>query len=323
MSRTLSHRSIVSATLLTLVILSIVYPYSESTARLQQKEADTVICRYDIVLLTATVSDQNGQLVTDLRHTNFEVFDKGVPQKIDFFFSEDKPASVAIVYDLSASVASSSATWLSSVSQGILHFRQHSNESSEYTVIGADRTSSLITDWTNNSDALMEGFSRLALYQPQSRTGIYNACQFALKRLSDREKEITAVLLITDGASGLSLRELSDLIKHSNTLIYLICPPSRTAARTNEQKMLAKLSLDSGAEAFFLTSDDQVKAAFDAIADNLWKRYKIGYYPSENKRDGSWHTVRVTATIQTPGEPNKSELQVRTQSGYYAPDGPR
>ncbi|HKA17434.1 MAG TPA: VWA domain-containing protein [Blastocatellia bacterium] len=319
-----SHsRLIASSTCLTLIlVLALDYPYS-SKARVQLDDDEPIACGLsvrELVTLTASVSDENGKPVTELSHENFEVFDNDILQPIAFFISEDKPVSIVVVFDLSDSVAKSSR--FSAVCQGILRFKQGINKSSEFIIIGADRNPILITDWTSNNDVLIEGLSRLALSPTQSRTGIYDACQLAMKKLSDRDNSRLAVLLITNGRDGTSSstpHKLSELSKRSNGLIYVLSPSSsKRSLGTSGQQILARLSLDSGGSTFFPSSDSEVQAAFSAITASLGKQYVIGYYPSDNKRDGSWHSVRVGAS-PIDGEQNDSELHVRTRSGYYAP----
>jgi len=102
---------------------------------------------------------------------------------------------------------------------------------------------------------MIDGLSRLAFAPSKSRTGIYDACQFALEKLTYRKNFKSAVLLITDGQDGVSninSYELSDLSNRSNGLIYVVFPLiSRKLGGTREQQILARLALDSGASAFF------------------------------------------------------------------------
>src|ERR1700752_3871642 len=55
----------------------------------------------DLVLVTATVTAQDGRFVTGLEKENFKVAEDKVPQDIAYFSSEDIPVSVGIIFDVS------------------------------------------------------------------------------------------------------------------------------------------------------------------------------------------------------------------------------
>jgi Ca-activated chloride channel family protein len=316
---------------LTLTLFGLAVPYEGGGYTIAHSVREPAVSETkisaELVVLTASVHNDTGQPVTDLRHTDFKVFDRDAPQPIDFFSREDQPLSVAIVFDTSRSVAEGSSTRFSAICQGILRFKQESHELNEYTVVGGDLTPQLVTEWTRDKDVLIEGLAELALITPKAHTAIYDAAQFAVKKLNERPTIKSAVILISDGqdgASNLRYSELRDSMLRSNGLIYLMSPsnPTRPLA-TNGREDLHRLALESGAAAFYPSSDRQVSEAFGAIANELRARYVIGYYPSDRKRDGTWHTVRIKASRQTEESRGISELVVRTRPGYYSPTEPR
>ena len=52
--------------------------------------------------------------------------------------------------------------------------------------------------------------------------------------------------------------------------------------------------------------------AFDEISDELRSEYVLGYYPTNDKRDGSFRKIRVEVTDK--------DNKVLTRKGYYAPE---
>ena len=280
---------------------------------------DLVMCS-KMVMLTASVKD-DGRAVTNLRHTDFKVFDKDTPQEIAFWSREDRPASVAIVIDTSISATRQGSTWLAAIRQEILSFKDRSNELNEYSVISADLSPQLVADWTSDEHYLIEELSKPAVTLPKARTSVFDACQLALHMIKERSNQKKAVLLISDGrdtASKLSYTDLYDSMLRSDALIYLICPSdANTSVASDGSKALTKLAFDSGASAFFPSSYDQVKNALGTLADAIRDLYVIGYYPP-GRRDGSWHPVRITVSLPSEKSPDASELVVRTRLGYYA-----
>src|SRR4051812_41115974 len=57
-----------------------------------------------MVLVPVTVTDRKGAVIAGLDQSLFQVFDEGVPQAIASFSSEDLPASLGLVLDVSGSM---------------------------------------------------------------------------------------------------------------------------------------------------------------------------------------------------------------------------
>ena len=70
-----------------------------------QTDQFTIAVNVGIVVLHATVLDSKGILVSGLDKNDFQVFEDGVPQKIDSFSYEDIPVTVGLVVDNSGSLA--------------------------------------------------------------------------------------------------------------------------------------------------------------------------------------------------------------------------
>jgi VWFA-related protein len=84
----------------------------------------------------------------------------------------------------------------------------------------------------------------------------------------------------------------------------------QTDQREDSRDTLATLSTDTGGKAFFDLGD--LSDAFPVIQKDYSGYYLLGYdLPSDVKRDGRWHAIRVK--VNAPG------VHVRYRNGYYAP----
>jgi VWFA-related protein len=84
----------------------------------------------------------------------------------------------------------------------------------------------------------------------------------------------------------------------------------QTDQREDSRDTLATLSVDTGGKAFFDLGD--LSDAFPKIQQDNSGYYLVGYdLPSDVKRDGRWHTIRVK--VNAPG------AHIRYRNGYYAP----
>jgi len=82
--------------------------------------------------------------------------------------------------------------------------------------------------------------------------------------------------------------------------------------------LLTRIADDSGGRAFFPKELSEVSSIVGQIAKDLRSQYKVRYYPSNEKRDGTYRKIRVEAN-----SPQYRKLIARTRAGYYATtDGP-
>ncbi len=77
-----------------------------------------------------------------------------------------------------------------------------------------------------------------------------------------------------------------------------------------EMQYLAK---NSGGKVFPVGDLSEARTAFKSVADEIGTKYSLGYYPSNDKRDGSYRKIK----IELKGVP--AGAQIRAREGYTAP----
>ena len=80
--------------------------------------------------------------------------------------------------------------------------------------------------------------------------------------------------------------------------------------------MLQRLAQETGGEAIFPTQLSETVEICERIARDIRDQYTIGYSSPNEKRDGTYHKVRLTARMNGNGK-----LSVRTRAGYRAGAG--
>jgi len=140
-----------------------------------------------------------------------------------------------------------------------------------------------------------------------------------------------AVVIMTDGIdnslggyaeSRLSFADLVEAVRHNDALIipiYLdmkdlyggrvIGPGDR--ALENARKTLEFLADESGGLFYKARKIEDLQGVYAQVIEDLGKVYSLGYTPTNQKRDGSWRTVKIEIL-------NQPELKARTKPGYYA-----
>jgi VWFA-related protein len=79
---------------------------------------------------------------------------------------------------------------------------------------------------------------------------------------------------------------------------------------TEEMNSLAKAS---GGKVFPVNDLSEARSAFKSVADEIGTKYSLGYYSSNEKRDGTYRKIKVDVKGLPLG------TQVRAREGYTAP----
>jgi Ca-activated chloride channel homolog len=83
--------------------------------------------------------------------------------------------------------------------------------------------------------------------------------------------------------------------------------------RDRNPGILKKIAHTTGGEAFLPSETSEVVPICKRIAEDIRNQYTIGYVPSNQKLDGTYRTIRVTATGQ-----QHEKYIVRSRAGYFA-----
>lgn len=74
-----------------------------------------------------------------------------------------------------------------------------------------------------------------------------------------------------------------------------------------------QLAKTSGGRVFPIADLSEARAAFKKVADEIGTKYSLGYYSSNEKRDGTYRRIKVEVKGLPPGS------QIRAREGYTAP----
>ena len=268
----------------------------------------------DLVTLSVSVTNADGQAVPGLDKSAFTVFDNKAPQRISFFSDDDAPASIAVVFDTSGSM---SGRKIARAKEALADFIQTGHDRDEYFLIDFDSQARLLLDRTRDGDALLR---KLTYAEPHGNTALYDAVYLGIEKVMSGAYQKRAIILVSDGEdndSRYSFNELRRSLKESDVTIYAIGVSTNFILRKgslNGRETLEELASVSGGKAFFPNSASEMIEAFERVGLELRHLYSIGYRPSSLARNGEWHHVKVKV-VPTVGSPR---LFVRSREGYYA-----
>jgi Ca-activated chloride channel homolog len=280
----------------------------------------------DLVNLDVTVVDQNNQPVFDVKKEDFEVYEDKIKQTIDNISREEVPLSFGIVIDTSGSMRAK----LQTVSDAALDLIKQMRNDDEAFLSQFKAEPELVQDFTSDKRELEEGLGELftsggtALLDAIIATADY-AQEKANARGGQRRRR--ALVVISDGLeknSSVKEKEVLEALKEDEVQVYLVGfidedeeGKSLFGKSTSKKakELLTRLAEDSGGRAFFPKELSEMKAIANQIAKDLRTQFIVSYYPTNDKRDGTFRTVKVNI-----GQKGSRKLIARTRNGYYARD---
>ncbi len=269
------------------------------------------------VSLIFTVTDGHGRYIPNLTQNDFALLDdQKAPAHVNSFHQQiNLPLRVGIVIDASTSIHSRFQFEQQSAIEFLLQALKAKGDRA--FVMGFDVTPTVTQDWTNDMDGLEQGINKL---RPGGGTALFDAVYTACrdKLLTERGPEPVrkAMILISDGDDNQSRVYLSEAIKEcerAETIIYAIST-NWTPSRGSGDKVLEQLATETGGEAFWPPSVEDMATSFESIETELRSQYALNYTPADFKYDGAFRTIYLYCYDR--------RYKVHAKKGYFATAGP-
>jgi Ca-activated chloride channel homolog len=269
----------------------------------------------EMVQLDVKVTDQSGRPVSGLTKDDFLVYEDKISQSIESVSSEEAPLSMGLAIDGSGSMLPKLYT-VSDAARGLI--RQMRSEDEAFLAL-FNTEAELLQEFTSDPRELEDALKRLyATGGTALLDAIIASADHAQEKGKRRRK---ALIVITDGLdknSSMKEKEVIEAMKEDEVQLYLVGFVDEGesgglfgGSRARKAKdLLLRLAEDSGGRAFFPNDVSETPAIAAQIAKDLRAQYVISYYPNNDRRDGSFHSVRVVV--------NNRKLIARTRQGYYA-----
>jgi Ca-activated chloride channel homolog len=309
-------------TALLFVILSMTFGTellaAQATRRHSPEQGSSIKLNVDLVSLSVVVTDEKGQVVTDLEQKDFKVYEDRVEQPLRFFSHEDGPVSWGLVLDRSRSMR----PMIQEVHQAAMHLVDEGTAEDEMFILTFNDETQLVRDFTSDRHQLTNSIFGL---EAHGKTAVFDAVALALERLQDSRHPKKTLVIVTDGEdnrSELTFRELLELAEERDVMIYVIGmfePPDlrRPRLRSWETRaLLDKLAKVTGGRAFFPDDAWDCQKAVKQIAREASHQYSLGYYPTRAPGAGEWRKIKVV--VVRSGE-RQQKYTIRSRARYFAP----
>lgn len=273
-----------------------------------------------LVALNVTVSDGR-RLVPGLKPDDFAVYEDGVLQHLQFFEARDVPIDLILLIDTSASMADKMEV-VRDAAVGFLATLRAGDRGAVVTF--GDRVN--IAQALTAEHPALERAVRSA--QAGGSTALNNAIYVALKQFArgaQQEGEVRrqAIAVLSDGEDTSSVIGFDDVLgmaRKSGINIYTICLQNQYAiARAESGRRyfsesdfaMKSLAQETGAQAYFPVSVQDLRGIYAGISDELASQYSIGYAPTNARPDGRFRRI----VIRVSAHP---EFRPRARLGYTA-----
>jgi Ca-activated chloride channel homolog len=305
----------------------------ESPPRQKQKggkeSGETIRINSDLVNVVVTVAGRPPNAPLDLKQEDFEILEDSAPQEIANFSREaDQPLKMVMLFDTSLSV------------EHVLDFERRAaarffqrviRPQDRAAVFSVSTDVVVLQEFTNKVPLLIDATRRL---QALGATSFYDSIYLAADYLKvARGRRV--IVIVSDGGDTTSNKSLLEALaqaQKSDAIIFAVFTGnpwhSQNLRDLAAERALETLAGETGGEVLKpkLTpfkngsrhgeeSDEislkELEVAFDSLAEQLRTQYVLGFYSTNEKRDGSFRKLGVR--IKKPG------YHARARTGYYAP----
>jgi VWFA-related protein len=296
-------------------------------AKGEKTDDDAIVLNSALVSLNVSVTNRSGKSLSDLSEGEFEVYENGERQNIEFFSPSSAPFNLVLVLDLSGSIQDK----LNVVKSAALKFLDVIGPQDKVAILTFTDKVRVVSSLSSNRDTLRKRVKSIG--DAGGGTAFYEAMWFAIAdTLRGTQGQRNAVVVMTDGVDSsldrydplptrVTFEQLARRLEESDVLVFPIYLDTefdevfRGNRSSSESYAIARVQLErlaelTGAQPFRAERVEDLSGVYKQVAAALRTVYSVGYYPTNAERDGSYHRVRVVV--------NRPDAAVRTRRGYYA-----
>ncbi len=182
-------------------------------------EGDVVRVDTSLVAVPVSVLDRQGRFVPNLKREDFSVFENDIEQTIAYFEPAEKPFTVALVLDTSASTH----FHLWEIKEAAIAFAKQLRPQDRVLVVSFNDQVLLLTEATNDLNVVSEVIQVNA--NSGDSTRLYDAVDLVIRERLNKIKGRKAIVLFTDGVDTSSyLATYESTLKEVEELDALIYP---------------------------------------------------------------------------------------------------
>jgi VWFA-related protein len=275
-------------------------------------EGDEVVrVSSNLVPVPATVVDNRGIAITDLKVEDFELRIDGQLAAINEISRSETPVHIAMLFDNSGSLSAMREFEKHAATRFFQNVLRPVDQAAVYSISTNVELAQPMTNDARLLQQTIEGFGK-----PEGSTSLYDGIFMALHYLKPyRGRQV--IVIVSDG------RDTTSRIDHDfdatrqrllgdECQIYVVQTGLYDNANVRDlaaERRMEEFAVQTGGAVYIPKTVDDLDAAFAQIAADLAQQYILNYYPSEDKRDGRYHSIGVRVKVKTP-------VRVRARKGF-------
>ncbi len=174
----------------------------------------------ELINVTATVTDASGRFVSGLKAEDFTVFEDNQPVEVTHFSADRVPVSLGLLLDTSQSMAGEKFEAARAAIDRFLY--DLNSQDDEFFLMEFNGVPRLLQGWTADRAMISRALARTT---PRGGTAMYDAVADAVPLFQSGRNRKKAIVVISDGvdmASTTPLKDVHQLIRQSEALVYAV-----------------------------------------------------------------------------------------------------
>jgi len=277
----------------------------------------------DTVLLNVAVHSSGEVAASELRPSDFEVYEDGIPRPITYFSPTNSPLSIVLLVDCSKSM---SVGALDEAKKAGLRFVRDSHPDTQFSIVTFSDSVARILDFTNDRSAIEGALNKL---KAEGGTRLYDGIREAVEHWDGAQNRARVVILLTDGRDEISetgLAEIENLLTMSEVTLFPcgVYSPAYRRLFMNDQKYYIKPEVEKnlnpvwvlrhladlcGTQALFTEPDRPLERALGEIISELQHRYLLGFEPDMSLAKARYRSIEVKLK-------NDTTARIQARRGY-------
>lgn len=288
-----------------------------------------IIIDAELVNLDVRVVDRNNRPIGTLAENDFKIYEDNQLQKVEFFSKSEVPTNYSLVIDNSGSLRSQ----LDKVIEAgkiMVNANRADDETSIIRFVDSTKIE-VKQDFTSNKEDIFYALDNL--YIEGGQTAIIDAIYLAAQSVEDykksnaaNERKRRALIIVSDGEDRNSFyneTQLFQLLREADVQIYTIgfineLDTDGSLIRKSPQKkakaFLERLAQETGGKSYFPNDVGELNSIAQNISAELRTQYSIGYIPTNDRRDGTFRSIKV---MIADGPNNQKRIPI-TRNGRTA-----
>lgn len=294
---------------------------ASNTATEEVDPAEVIKVNSNLVTVPASVIDDKGRAVTDLKLEDFELRVDGQPKPIGDLGRSETPVRMVMLFDNSDSLIAAREF---EKQAAVRFFRNVMRPIDQAAVYSVSTDSSLAQPFTGDVKTLVRTIERFG--KPEGATALLDGISMAAAYLRPFQGR-KVIVIVSDGVDTTSNIDFNTALQRtlaSDCQVYcvdtdIIENVNLTGQYENAnlrdltaERRMQELTAQTGGAVYVPKSTADLDRAFAQISADLAQQYVLSYYPTDDRRDGRFRTISLRVTTR----PN---LRVRARKGYYPP----